>query len=84
MTRAQGGIRLGFLRFVYGAEQQTGPAMRVELGYVPIAILWCLFVLGVFNLIELGAKTIHLLEGSLAPFCCSSAPYHLKGVRFSA
>jgi hypothetical protein len=42
-------------------------------GYVFIAILWCLFVLGVINLIELGADSLQSLERLLAPLCCSSA-----------
>jgi hypothetical protein len=38
------------------------------LGYVFIAILWCLFVLGVINLIELGANVIDSIERSLISF----------------
>ena len=63
------GIGLVFLRFVDGAEQQTGPAMKMRLGYVFIAILWCLFVLSVISMIELGANTIHSLERLFAPLC---------------
>jgi hypothetical protein len=51
--------------------------MRMGLGYVFIAILWCLFIISAMSMIELGANIVHStvysLERLLALFCCSMA-----------
>jgi len=44
--------------------------MRTWLSYAFIGIMWCLFVLGVTRLIELGASTNFAREPSPAPYCC--------------